>query len=85
MDRIRSHAPFRCQEILDGKFAVHFRSRPDTQRLDRIGYADFRAYDLFASDFGVPQARGGARSTDDGGGVDNRSARGRESGLETPG
>ena len=30
MDRIRSHAPFRCQEILDGKFAVHFRNRPDT-------------------------------------------------------
>ena len=26
-------------------------------RLERIGYHDFRAYDLFASDFGVPQRR----------------------------
>ena len=26
-------------------------------RLERIGYYDFRAYDLFASDFGVPQRR----------------------------
>lgn len=37
--------------------ARHPRFASLPERLDRIGYADFRTYDLFASDFGVPQRR----------------------------